>query len=110
MATGDRFMASWWESLRRPVPPRGAAASIATFCAGIVPLAAALSVRDSNLQARFALSGIGLVVFTVGVMRPRFAWHFDNGWRGLLGDRLYAALWIIVGVGVVAAAWLAPLK
>lgn len=45
----------------------------------------------------------------IGVARPRFAWKFDQGWRWFVGDRGFAVLYIVLGVSVLIAAWVAPL-
>jgi hypothetical protein len=66
-------------------------------------------LTDSALQPRVALSGIGLMALMIGVARPRFAWKFHQGWRWLAGDRGFAALYIVLGVSVLIAAWVAPL-
>jgi hypothetical protein len=76
---------------------------------GILAIGVAAVVRDSDLQARIALSGIGLVMVAIGITRPRFAWKFDQGWRSTLGDRGFVALNIGVGVATLVIAWFAPL-
>jgi hypothetical protein len=79
------------------------------MAAGVLPLLVAPFFADESLRARIAMSGMGLVLLAVGIARPRFAWRYDIGWRGLLGDRLYAAMFAALGSLIFVYAWVAKL-
>jgi hypothetical protein len=98
-----------YQAWRRPLAPRGRAATLATIGVGLLALGAVFFLTGSALQPRVALSGIGFVALTIGVARPRFAWKFHQGWRWFAGDRGFAALYIVLGISVLIAAWVAPL-
>jgi hypothetical protein len=102
-------MRDLYQAWRRPLPPRGAGATLATIGVGLLSVGAAFFMRDSALQPRVALSGVGSVVLMIGVARPRFAWKFDQGWRWFAGDRGFVVLYVVLGVSVLIAAWVAPL-
>src|SRR4051812_4483425 len=98
-----------WTTWRRPLPPRGPVATVVTIASGVIPLAAILVIADGALRARLALSGIGAMLIAVGLARPRFAWKYDEGWRSVLGDRGYVALFVGLGAALVIGAWRAIL-
>jgi hypothetical protein len=95
------LMHGFWASLRRPLPPRADDATGVTIVTGLAALGAVALAPSSDLRARLALGGIGIVLLVIGFARPRFAWRFDDGWQGVLGDRLYAGLWVVAGIGIV---------
>jgi hypothetical protein len=101
---------SWW---RTPLPGRPVAAwrSFGAMGAAMVVVALLLP-RNSVLQARVAGIGLGVVVASIGVIRPAALW--DHGrlrtWRSVFGDRVMWLLYIALGAAIVGGALFVPIR
>lgn len=61
----------------------------------------------SNVQARAAVTAIGVVDLLGAQLRPRAMWNAGSTqlWRAVLGDELTAWLLTAIGIVIVVGAW-----
>jgi hypothetical protein len=75
-------------------------------------VACAVLPWDSNIQARVGLCGVGVVVMSIGILRPRGVWESGQleGWRWAFGDHAVAFIYVALGAAFAVGAWLLPLS
>lgn len=96
--------------LRAPVPSRPLTVWTTLAPLGVVVIVAAVVPMRGAWKARIAMAGLGLVVASIGIVRPTALW--DHGrlksWRDVFGDRVVWLLYLAIGAGCVSIALLAP--
>lgn len=66
----------------------------------------------SNVQARVAVVGVGIVMILLGQLRPPGFWGSGSigAWRQLFGDRFVVVFYTAVGAVVAVGVWLVRLE
>ena len=114
MRQSDLVRTFWrgWHLWRTPIPTGGRHAWRITLGVGLFFIATSLFLPlPSNLQARVALTGIGAISAVFVIARPKFFWENGQveGWRWFFGDIGVVIIYLAIGLGLIAAAWFAPL-
>ena len=90
-------------------PPRG---GLVVIGAGVLLCSVTFILPwGTVVQARAALSSIGVLLVLLAQLRPATFWDLGRtqDWRGLFGDRGAVWLFTLIGLGIVLGAWLARL-
>jgi hypothetical protein len=91
------------------LPHGGRAGWYVTLATGVILLAVvALLPKGSDLRARIALAGIGVICAVLGLARPQTFWEAPRvqSWRSVLGDRVVVALYLTTGLLIIGVAFL----
>ena len=99
--------------LREPLPPGPRYGYRVVAWTGVLALTVVVLAlpTGSALQARAALSAIGLLLVLMAQLRPSSFWEVGNvpDWRLVLGDRLTVLAFTLIGLGIAVWSWLVGL-
>jgi hypothetical protein len=87
----------------------GRAGWYVTLATGVILLAVvALLPKGSDLRARIALAGVGVMSAVLALARPQAFWEAPRVevWRSVLGDGVVVAIYLTIGLLIIGGAFL----